>query len=315
MDVLRTLITAYRLGSFSRAAAQIGRSQSAVSQQIDKLEQQVGEPLFVKQGRGLALTEAGELVLSHAQRILDLNDEAVEALRGRAVEGVVRFGLPADFAEVRLPAGAGSTSSRPIRRFGSRPWSIATGGSLQQLDGGDLDLVLALDNDTRADAQPVATLPLGLDWQRFGWSDLGSRGAGAARRPVRRPAAFVSAPSPRSIRPASPGASPSPVRACPGSGAAVEAGLGVTLRTAIALPDQLCALPGSAGLPPLPAPSPRPVCTTPAERSSRPWCDCGRSSEGRCRNISPSRSAAGWHRLTAERGSVGTANLQPSSFS
>jgi DNA-binding transcriptional LysR family regulator len=99
MDALRTLVTAQRLGSFTRAAGQIGRSQSAISQQMRKLEEQVGESLFRKQGRGLALTEAGDVVLAYARRILDLNDEAIVAVRGRAVEGVVRFGLPADFAE------------------------------------------------------------------------------------------------------------------------------------------------------------------------------------------------------------------------
>src|SRR5258708_8542400 len=73
MDVLRTLVTAQQLGSFNRAAGQIGRSQSAVSQQIRKLEEQVGEPLFRKQGRGLALTEAGDVVLSSGRRILAPN--------------------------------------------------------------------------------------------------------------------------------------------------------------------------------------------------------------------------------------------------
>jgi len=54
MDVLRTLVTAHELGSFNRAADRLGRSQSAISQQIRKIEAQVGEALFQKQGRGLA---------------------------------------------------------------------------------------------------------------------------------------------------------------------------------------------------------------------------------------------------------------------
>jgi DNA-binding transcriptional LysR family regulator len=69
MDVLRTLVTAQQLGSFNRAAHHIGRSQSAVSQQIRKLEEQVGEPLFHKQGRHMLLTEAGEVVLAYARRV------------------------------------------------------------------------------------------------------------------------------------------------------------------------------------------------------------------------------------------------------
>src|SRR4051812_24027511 len=107
MDVLRTLVAAERLGSLQRAAVEIGRSQSAVSQQLRRLEDQVGERLFKKHGRGLVPTEAGEVVLAYARRILGLNDEAVAALRGHALDGRVRFGLPADFAESWLPAALG----------------------------------------------------------------------------------------------------------------------------------------------------------------------------------------------------------------
>jgi len=77
IDILRTLLTAQQLGGFNRAAQRVGRSQSAVSQQIRKLEEQLGKRLFRKEGRGLAPTEAGDAVLSYARRILDLNDEAV----------------------------------------------------------------------------------------------------------------------------------------------------------------------------------------------------------------------------------------------
>ncbi len=54
MAILRTLVTVQQLGSFNRAAGQIGRSQSAVSQQIRKLEEQMGEPLFRKQDETLS---------------------------------------------------------------------------------------------------------------------------------------------------------------------------------------------------------------------------------------------------------------------
>jgi DNA-binding transcriptional LysR family regulator len=70
-DILRTLVTALQLGGFNRAAQQVGRSQSAVSQQIRRLEEQLGQPLFRKEGRSLALTEAGDVVLSYARRILE----------------------------------------------------------------------------------------------------------------------------------------------------------------------------------------------------------------------------------------------------
>ena len=81
MDVLRTFVTGLELGSFSKAAQRLGRSQSAISTQLRRLEEQAGMPLFKKSGRGLALTSAGENLLSYAKRILELNDEAIDGLK------------------------------------------------------------------------------------------------------------------------------------------------------------------------------------------------------------------------------------------
>src|ERR1700735_842011 len=107
MDVLRTFVTGFELGSFARAADRLGRSQSAVSTQLRKLGDQVAQPLVQKSGRGLALTTAGESLLSYARRILDLNDEALDRVRNGEVEGWVRVGLPRDFAETWLPGVLG----------------------------------------------------------------------------------------------------------------------------------------------------------------------------------------------------------------
>src|SRR5580700_6336949 len=103
IDILRTLVTAQQLGGFNRAAQRVGRSQSAVSQQVRRLEEQLGKQIFRKEGRGLVPTEAGDIVLSYARRLLDLNDEAVAAVRGVAVGGSVRFGLQVDLTENWLP--------------------------------------------------------------------------------------------------------------------------------------------------------------------------------------------------------------------
>ena len=103
MDVLRSFVTGTELGSFAKAADRLGRSQSAISLQLKKLEEQVGEVLLRKDGRGLALTASGEIMLSYARRLLELNDEALAATRGVAVEGWVRLGLVQDFAESWLP--------------------------------------------------------------------------------------------------------------------------------------------------------------------------------------------------------------------
>lgn len=240
MDVLRTLVTAQQLGSFNRAADRIGRSQSAVSQQIRKLEEQVGEPLFHKQGRQLVLTDAGEVVLAYARRILDLNDEAVAALRGRAVEGQVRLGLPADFAETWLPMALGRFKrSHPAVRIDAvvdRNRKL-----LERLDKGELDLVLAIGSGTRSDAVMLAQLP--LVWI----SAASAQPAWSPGEPVplamyeppcffrqRALDALDAAGVPWRIAFTSP--------SLHGLWAAVAAGLGVTLRTTVGLPATLRAV-------------------------------------------------------------------------
>lgn len=100
---LRTIVTAARLGSFSRAADYLGRSQSALSMQLKKLERQAGTVLFVRDGKKLVPSEAGQMLLSYAEKILKLNDEAASLLEIQAGISTVRLGLPQDFARTLLP--------------------------------------------------------------------------------------------------------------------------------------------------------------------------------------------------------------------
>jgi len=80
IDFLRTLASAEDLGGMNRAAERVGRSQSAVSQQMRKLEQKIGQRLFRKQGRGLVLTEPGELLLKVGRPIAQGRADAVAQL-------------------------------------------------------------------------------------------------------------------------------------------------------------------------------------------------------------------------------------------
>lgn len=88
-------------GSFTRAASRVGRSQSAVSQQVAKLEALLGKRLITR-GKELRLTDEGQLFLSYARRIHALHREALDRFREPELEGEVRFGLPEDFASVYL---------------------------------------------------------------------------------------------------------------------------------------------------------------------------------------------------------------------
>ena len=103
MDALRTMVMGVELGSFARAASQLGRSQSAVSMQLKKLEEQASQPLFRRNGRGLVATEAGEALLAYARRIIALNDEAAAALGAPVAVASVRMGLPQDLFEDVMP--------------------------------------------------------------------------------------------------------------------------------------------------------------------------------------------------------------------
>src|SRR5258705_8264455 len=89
LDVLRTFVTGLDLGSYAKAAGRLGRSQSAISLQLRKLEETTGQTPLRKQGRGLALTPEGEIMLGYARRLLELNDAAAAALNQPAPAGPV----------------------------------------------------------------------------------------------------------------------------------------------------------------------------------------------------------------------------------
>lgn len=142
---LRSFVTGMDLGSFVKAADRVGRSTSAVSAQIRKLEEQVGAPLFRKAGRGLGLTDAGEVMLRYARRLVELNDEAIVAARGTDLEGWVRLGLQEDFGESLLPGVLGQFArAHPKVRIQAR---VSRNVDLMsRLDAGELDLALVWDD-------------------------------------------------------------------------------------------------------------------------------------------------------------------------
>ena len=103
VDQLKTLIAIVDTGSFTRAADVVFKTQSAVSMQMKRLEERIGRPIFLRDGRGAKLTEDGERLLDYARRIVHISREAVSAFSGDALTGRVRLGLPDDYAERYLP--------------------------------------------------------------------------------------------------------------------------------------------------------------------------------------------------------------------
>jgi len=98
---LQCFLAAAETGSFTKAAERVERTQSAISQQIAKLEQLLGKPLLVR-GKTFSLTPEGEIFLGYARQIFALHREVLDRFKQPELEGEVRFGLPENFASVFL---------------------------------------------------------------------------------------------------------------------------------------------------------------------------------------------------------------------
>lgn len=251
MDVLRTFVVGTELGNFAKAAERLGRSPSAVSLQLRKLEEQIGQSLLLKKGRGLVLTDAGETLLSYAQRLLDLNDEALMALRGAAISGWVRLGLPQDLAEFWLPG--------LLARFSKAHPNIRVEAHvdrnkvlIEQLEDGKLDLAIIWE-DTVAGSAGKVIVEYPMEW--IGPPSGFSTGPDESLKLVTfaPPCIFreagVAALDAAGISWRTTFSSQS----LSGLWAAVSAGLGVTIRTPYGIPNTVLVLDAAAtGLPRLP---------------------------------------------------------------
>ncbi|MDY1036080.1 transcriptional regulator LrhA [Enterobacteriaceae bacterium RIT714] len=103
LDLLRTFVAVADLNTFAAAAAAVCRTQSAVSQQMQRLEQLVGKELFVRHGRNKLLTEHGIQLLGYARKILRFNDEACMSLMFSNLQGVLTLGASDESADTILP--------------------------------------------------------------------------------------------------------------------------------------------------------------------------------------------------------------------
>ncbi|WP_114241633.1 LysR substrate-binding domain-containing protein [Dyella sp. C9] len=249
LDVLRSFVTGVELGSFARAAERLGRSTSAVSAQLKKLEEQAGAPVLRKSGRGMALTEAGETMLAYARRLLELNDEAAAALHGTELEGWVRLGLQEDFGESLLPEVLGRFArAHPRVRVEVR---IARNVELlERVSSGRLDLALAWDagvvtpHATRLGEVPMRWIA--ANGQAVPWSR--DSGEPLPLVMLEAPCLMRSAATTALDRANIPWRVAFTSASLAGIWAAVAAGLGVSLRTPLGLPANVRALPPREGM-------------------------------------------------------------------
>jgi DNA-binding transcriptional LysR family regulator len=248
MNCLRTFVMIVDSGSFADAAERVGRTASAVSLQIARLEEQVGVKLFRKQGRRMVPSPDGEHLLVTAREVLALNDQAVDALAHAALSGEVRIGAIQDFADGALPQVLSRfRQSHPGVRIAAR---VDRSKSLADaVDKGALDLAVGVSGWSSRRHVPIRTDK--MEW--FGEKTL--------RLSRDRPVPLAVFEQPCSFREAAITAlneagrewdivftSPS----LSGLRAAVKAGLGVTVRTSLSFAASLKPLPKSSGLPDLP---------------------------------------------------------------
>jgi DNA-binding transcriptional LysR family regulator len=246
LDTLRALVIAHDRGGLAQAAEHLGRTPSAISLQMKRLQEDLGIPIFRKRGRGLALTEAGEIALSYARRILVLNDELLDTMQGANLAGHIRVGCPQDFATI-LP----SVLSHFALLYPRMQIELHIEGNAALVDAIDkarIDLAVVIGHEDHANAQTVGQL--NLVWiasSTFSLPDkrplpLAVMGPQCIFR--RRALQHLEAANiPCRIAANSPSLN--------GLSAALLGGLGVTARTALNLPEGLVSGESLHSLPPL----------------------------------------------------------------
>lgn len=103
LAVLKSFAVVARMGSLSVAARQVGRTQSALSMQMQRLEQALGQALFHRSGSGVRLTAAGDKLLAHADALIARHDEIIADMAGSTLRGSLSFGCPEDYSIAFLP--------------------------------------------------------------------------------------------------------------------------------------------------------------------------------------------------------------------
>ena len=247
-ELLRTFTKAIELGSFTRAAAQVGRTQSAVSLQIRRLEEIVDAQLFQRDAHRLQLTSEGKSLAQFARRILALNDEALASLHRPPVAGRIRLGAPHEYTASLLPEFLGKfAQSHPNVML--EVTSDLSKNLLRRQANGEFDLVVALhDESDTAGGTILFTEPLvwitGADHEGH----------------LKSPLSLVVAPPPCIYRHRILQTLNALGRPCRivylsssynGISAAVRAGLGVTVMTASTAPADVRRLGERDGFPPL----------------------------------------------------------------
>jgi DNA-binding transcriptional LysR family regulator len=159
IDFLRTFVAIADAGTFAAAAERVGRTVSAVSLQIDRLEEQVGRALFQKSGRRMEATSAGRQLLDHARTILAANDAALSAMSSDRLSGTVRLGVLHDGIEAAATTVlADFMATHPEARI---EVVVDTSQALiDAMEAGKLDQAIAFQVNTRLPRDTLGLVPM-----------------------------------------------------------------------------------------------------------------------------------------------------------
>ncbi len=257
IDLLRSFVTIVEVKSFTRAADRLLRTQSAVSLQMKRLEEQLACRLFERGGRGVEPTEAGALLLGYARRILAANDELVGRMAEPLVEGSVSIGAPEGFSTEHLAP----VLARFARAFPKVKLSLRTGAidPLRQAYGaGQLDLLIEAGVD---DAPSTPAAAQALSREALVWCVADGAEPEVSTGTAAEPLRLVLSTAPCPVREAAVAAlekSAIPYRITfetgsrAGMQSAVGAGLGIGVLPRSSLLAGMHRLNSAEGLPPLP---------------------------------------------------------------
>jgi DNA-binding transcriptional LysR family regulator len=248
MDLLRSFVTIAETNSFTRAADRLYRTQSTVSLQIKRLEEQLRCPLFDRTSRSVRLTPQGEILLDYARQLLRLNDELVARMLEPDLDGKVRLGTPEDFATAHLP-GVLADFARAHPRVALEVTCDLTLNLHERFRGGEFDLAL-VKREPQAAVEGVAVWREPLVWATANPSLLDTAG----------PLPLIVSPNPCVYRKRATSALDEQQRlwriaytspSLAGTQAAVLAGLGVTVLPRAMVRAGMTVLGESSGLPQL----------------------------------------------------------------
>ena len=157
-DLLRTFVAVAETGNFTKAGNHVNRTQSAVSMQIKRLEDMVGEALFVRGSRGVALSRKGNELLSNARRIVSLLDETAASISAPPLDGPVRIGIPEEYGHTILSQALGVFAKRHPQVEITVKYAHSA-SQMAALNAGELDLAVVFEWQDYSDGEVLMRDP------------------------------------------------------------------------------------------------------------------------------------------------------------